>query len=108
MQTIATFLAATALIAGVALANAQSTSPRGLDSRTPAAGARDAEQNRRAVDAERNPDRIIGDYKTPRNNVGGFTTGAGSTGSPSSADNPGLRRNPDGSFGGTPENPHPR
>jgi hypothetical protein len=108
MQTIAPFLAATAFIAGIALANAQSTSPRSLDSRTPPGSAADAELNRRAVDAERNPDRTIGDYKTPRNNVGGFTTGAGSTGSPSSADNPGMRRNPDGSFGGTPENPHPR
>ena len=42
-----------------------------------------------------------------RNDVAGFTTGAGganSTGSPSSPDNPGMRRNPDGTFGGTPEN----
>ena len=108
MQTIATFLATAALIAGIALASAQSTSPRSPDLRTPSSSATDAELDRRTADAERNPDRIIGDYKTPRNNVGGFTTGAGSTGSPSSADNPGTRRNPDGSMRGTPENPHPR
>jgi hypothetical protein len=108
MQTIVTCLTAAALIAGSALASAQTTSPRSLDSRTPPANAADAERTRRAMETERNPNRVIGDYKTPRNNVGGFTTGAGSTSSSSSADNPGTRRNPDGSFDGTPENPHAR
>jgi hypothetical protein len=108
VKAIATFLTAAAFIAGVALANAQSTLPRSPDSRTPPPSAADAERNRRAMEEERNPPRVIGDYKTPRNNVGDFTTGAGSTSSSSSADNPGTRRNPDGSFDGIPENPLPR
>ena len=111
MQIIATFSAAIALIAGVAVASAQSTSPRSPVSPMTSGRSSDSELNRRAVEEERNPSRTIGDYKTPRNDVGGFTTGTGgasSTGSSSSADNPGMRRNPDGTFGATPENPHPR
>ena len=102
MHKIASLVAAAALVAGLAIANAQTSS-----SPQPDASARGSP----AAD-ERNPDRIIGGYKSspsPNRPVGADTTGAASTPSTSTDPaTPSARRNPDGSRGGTPENPHPR
>jgi hypothetical protein len=105
MKTTASILATAALLAGIAVANAQTPSTPGSESQKTLDNA---------GGAERNPDGSTGGSKTnpsPEGTTGEAPRQPANPKAMSPATdpaNPDTQRNPDGSPGGSPANPSPR